>query len=66
MNAVHAKDCAPCDAARAVVSALREEFDHENWDDVEVEGQSVTARTVALVADVLHRYPIPQSRQENR
>ena len=59
---VHAKDCAPCDAARAVVAALREEFDpHENWDDVEVEGQSVTVRTVTLVAEVLHRFPIPVS-----
>ncbi|MEU0532003.1 hypothetical protein [Amycolatopsis tolypomycina] len=57
--AAHAKDCAPCDAARAVVAALREDFDPlENWDEVEVEGESVTTRTIATVAEVLHRYPL--------
>lgn len=60
MTTFHAADCAPCDAARAVVAALREDFDPlENWDEVEVEGASVTARTTARVAGVLHRFPVP-------
>lgn len=57
---VHASDCAPCDAARAVVERLRDEYDPlSNWDEVEVEGVNQTDLTIALVAEVLHRYPIP-------
>lgn len=67
MADVHAADCAPCDAARAVVAALREDFDPlENWDEVEVEGASVTDRTIALVAEVLHRFPSPESDRPQR
>jgi hypothetical protein len=33
----HASDCAPCDAARAVISELRDQFDPlDNWDDTEL------------------------------
>ena len=57
---VHPRDCAPCDAARAVVDALREQLDPlDNWDEVEVHGRTTTEYTVGLVAEVLHRYPIP-------
>ncbi len=56
----HAKDCAPCDAARAVVEALRDAYDPlANWDEVEVEGKSQTAYTTELISDVLHKYPVP-------
>jgi hypothetical protein len=67
VSEVHAADCAPCDAARAVVAALREDFDPlENWDEVELEGASVTDRTIARVAEVLHRYPIPGGNRPQR
>lgn len=56
---VHERDCEPCDAARQVVEALRNEYDPlSNWDDTEVEGVTQTALTVQLVADVLHRFPL--------
>lgn len=64
MTDLHAKDCTPCDAARAVVEALRDDFDPlDNWDEVEVEGRSLTDRTTARVAEVLHRYPTPGARR---
>lgn len=54
----HERDCAPCDAARQVVQALRAEYDPlDNWDDTEVNGATQTALTEQLVADVLHRFP---------
>lgn len=56
---VHAGDCAPCDAARQVVDALRVEYDPlSNWDEVEVDGDTQTALTLRIVADVLHRFPL--------
>lgn len=56
---IHDRDCAACDAARAVVTALREQYDPlDNWDEVSAEGRTQTVFTVQLVADVLHRYPL--------
>lgn len=64
MPDVHAADCAPCDAARAVVAVLREDFDPlDNWNEVELEGHTLTDRTIARVAEVLHRYPTPGARR---
>lgn len=63
MTAVHAQDCAPCDASRAVVEALRTEYDPlNNWDEVTVAGQTQAAFTVGLVAEVLHRFPLGGAR----
>ncbi|PXY27417.1 hypothetical protein [Prauserella muralis] len=60
---VHERDCAPCDAARAVVDELAAHWDPiGNWDEVEaLDGHGGTLRdqAVRLVADVLHRYPLP-------
>lgn len=65
---LHAADCAPCDAARAVVAALRDQFDPlDNWDDTELphptSGQliTVTELAVGIAAGVLHQYPVPAS-----
>lgn len=56
---IHTRDCAPCDAARQVVQALRDEYDPlSNWDEIEVEGDTQTALTLRIVAEVLHRFPL--------
>lgn len=57
----HASDCAPCDAARAVIAELRTEFDPlDNWDDTEVhDGETTTDRALAHAATALHRFPLP-------
>lgn len=78
-DVTHGSDCAPCDATRAVVRRLRDEWDPlSNWDEVDVpigpdrpfdpdldgeddvrERVSMTEWATRLVAEVLHRYPIP-------
>ncbi len=55
---VHDRDCAPCDAARAVVAALAESWDPlDNWPEVEIEGISIERHAIATVAGVLHDFP---------
>lgn len=60
MAAFHTSDCAPCDAARAVVVELRTEFDPlDNWDETEVgDGRTVTDLAHSLAAAALHRFPV--------
>lgn len=57
---LHARDCAPCDAARAVVRELAVHMDPlDNWPDVEVgPDMSVTDLLVAVTAETLHNFPI--------
>lgn len=59
---VHTSDCAPCDAARAVVDALATTWDPgDNWSDVEaINSTYVTLRdeAIAIAAQTLHAYPI--------
>jgi hypothetical protein len=55
---VHDRDCAACDAARAVVAALAETWDPlDNWAEVEIEGMTVERHAIATAAGVLHTFP---------
>lgn len=59
-NKFHERDCAACDAARAVVTAIAEQLDPlDNWAETEVDskGTSVEQAMRTVVAGVLHSYP---------
>lgn len=62
---VHERDCAPCDAARQLVTALAARWDPaDNWSELDASVGPGTLRDEALgiAAGVLHRFPLGGTR----
>lgn len=56
---VHERDCAPCDAARAVYDEVAAYLDpNDNWPETEIDGVTEQQRLTERIAGALHRVPL--------